>query len=437
MSPAFLRLSLIASAVVGALVITASLDAADWKVPVAGNAFLSAPSPDDHEKGFRKDGIIAWSEAEQVYSVFFHIDRPAALDLSLNAKASDGRTSLVAHVAKARLVAHVEGSGFASHKLGTVDIPHAGYVRVDLKGEKRTGKFFAEIHDLVLTSATDGLVVEYVKTNEGNMFYWGRRGPSVHLTYETPKDVKQQYAYSEITVPKGQDTIGSYFMANGFAEGYFGIQVNSHTERRVLFSVWSPFQTDNPRDIPEDQRIVRLGAGPQVKIGEFGNEGAGGQSFLVFPWKADVTYCFLTEVKPDGPSNTVYTAWFCEKPKMEWRLIASFRRPKTHTYLRGFHSFLENFNPAYGHITRSAHYENVWVCDVDGKWHECNKAKFSVDATGGGRHRLDFMGGSEGDHFFLRNCGFFNGTGKAGEVFTRKSSAAHKPHIDFNAIPRP
>jgi hypothetical protein len=47
----------------------------------------------------------------------------------------------------------------------------------------------------------------------------------------------------EITVPVGQDPIGSYFMANGFGEGYFGFQVNSKTERRVLFSVWSPFRT--------------------------------------------------------------------------------------------------------------------------------------------------------------------------------------------------
>ena len=31
-------------------------------------------------------------------------------------------------------------------------------------------------------------------------------------------------------------------MANGFGEGYFGIQVNGPNERRVLFSVWSPFK---------------------------------------------------------------------------------------------------------------------------------------------------------------------------------------------------
>jgi hypothetical protein len=268
------------------------------------------------------------------------------------------------------------------------------------------------------------------------MFYWGRRGPSVHLTYELPADRKLQYAYSEITVPGGEDPIGSYFMANGFAEGYFGIQVNSPHERRVLFSVWSPFRTDNPRDIPEDQRVVLLARGPEVKTGEFGNEGSGGQSFLVYPWKSNVTYRFLTEVKPDGEGSTTFTSWFGDKSASEWRLIASFRRPKTHTHLRRFHSFLESFNPAYGHIGRRARYGNVWVRDTDENWHECTKARFSVDATGSGRHRLDFAGRAEGKSFFLRNCGFFNETGKPGDTFTRESTAAEKPQIDFSGLPR-
>ena len=55
-------------------------------------------------------------------------------------------------------------------------------------------------------------------------------------------------------------------MANGFGEGYFGMQVNGPSERRVLFSIWSPFRTDNPREIPADQRIVALGKGNGVHL---------------------------------------------------------------------------------------------------------------------------------------------------------------------------
>jgi hypothetical protein len=34
-----------------------------------------------------------------------------------------------------------------------------------------------------------------------------------------------EWFYSELKVPEASDVIGSYFMANGFSEGYFGIQV--------------------------------------------------------------------------------------------------------------------------------------------------------------------------------------------------------------------
>jgi hypothetical protein len=76
------------------------------------------------------------------------------------------------------------------------------------------------------------------------------------------------------------------------------------------------------------------------------------------------------------------------------------------------------------------------VRDTVEQWYECTQARFSVDATGRGRHRLDFTGGAQGEHFFLRNCGFFNETGKPGEAFTRQSTADAKPQIDFAALPR-
>lgn len=249
------------------------------------------------------------------------------------------------------------------------------------------------------------------------MFYWGRRGPSVHLTYTVPQDLDIEYAYSELQVAPGDDQIGSYFMANGFSQGYFGMQVNSAAERRVLFSVWSPYSTDNPKEIPEDQRVKTLARGSDVRIGEFGNEGSGGQSYLVYPWKAGSVCRFLTRVQPDVDNHTIYTCWFSDSPSSEWRLIASFRRPKTQTHLKGFHSFLENFNPATGHLTRGVRYQNVQVRDTQGRWHSCTSARFSTDATGSQKHRLDYTGGAADSHFFLRNCGFFENDIQPGTRF--------------------
>ena len=404
---------------------------AEWRVPAGGNAYRTDPQPGN---ATNREGVIVLKESGQKFSIYFFVDRPCKLTVGFEAR-SKGEGAFELSLANSQKNVEVKSAEFMQVIVGDFEVAEKGYVRIDLKkGNAREGE--VQLKDLIIQSETSGLKVDYVRDNEGNMFYWGRRGPSVHLGYQTPRGLDIQYAYSEVTVPKGEDPIGSYFMANGFGEGYFGIQVNSETERRVLFSVWSPFQTDNPKDIPEEERIVALGRGPEVRIGEFGNEGSGGQSFLVYPWVAGKTYRFLTEVKPEGNGNTVYTSWFGDKAAGEWRLIASFRRPKTDTHLKGFHSFLESFNPVLGYVGRRCENGNIWVVDTQGKWHECLQARFSVDPTGGNRHRLDFTGGADGNRFFMRNCGFFNETGMPGEVFTRASTADQKPEIDFTKLPR-
>lgn len=407
--------------------------AEEWQVPVAGNVYPALGQ--DSGDGLQRNGMLAWSEPDHVYSLYFHLDRPSTIKLSAQAQVSEGESTLEFSALDRSYQVVIDNRQLQSIEIGELQISEAGYVQVDIRGVSKTADRFAQIQQLIVESETPGLRLTCVSSNEGNMFYWGRRGPSVHLSYRSESREPIRFAYSELTIPEGLDPIGSYFMANGFGEGYFGIQVNSPTERRVLFSVWSPFQTDNPREIPEEQRIVLLAKGPEVRTGEFGNEGSGGQSFLVYPWRAGVTYRFLTEVKPDGKGNTIYTSWFGDKDAGEWRLIASFRRPQTDKNLTGFHSFLENFNPQTGNQVREVHYSQVWVCDTGGAWHQCNEARFSVDATGGGGHRLDFTGGSEGNHFYLRNCGFFSSSVKAGDRFERESSG-RAPEIDFERLPR-
>jgi hypothetical protein len=290
------------------------------------------------------------------------------------------------------------------------------------------------VGDLLVKSATADLRLDYVKDPAENRFYWGRRGPSVHLGYPTPAGKVIEYFYSELTVPEGQDPIGSYFMANGFGEGYFGMQVNGPAERRILFSVWSPFRTDNPRDIPEDQRIKVLAKGKGVRTGEFGNEGSGGQSFYIYPWKAGTTYRFLNRARPDGHGNTVYTAWFFAPEVGEWQLIASFRRPKTDKHLTGLHSFLENFADRNGYLSRKGRHGNQWARDTDGVWHELTKARFTGDDIAQRQYRLDFAGGVEDGAFFMRNGGFFARTVALGSVFERKANPVKRPVIDIDAL---
>lgn len=401
-----------------------------WRVPLGGNAYVTAGAGGDR---VGTNGI-SMESPNTVCSVFFHVDRPGELGLALRLRVPDGKSTITATIAGSKFEAEAEGVEFHEVALGKLTVKEAGYQRLDLRGARKSAKVFAEISEVVVTPGTDGAKASFVRTNDGGMFYWGRRGPSVHLGYPLPKDKTIEYAYSEITVPAGEDPPGSYFMANGFGEGYFGIQVKSPTERWVLFSVWSPHRTDRPSEIPEHKRVTVLKKGEAVRANDFGGEGSGGQSVLVFPWQSGVTYRFLTRVKPDGKGATVYTSWFGEVGKGDWRLIASFRRPETNTHLTGFHSFLENFYDANGYQQREAVHGNQWVRDTDGTWHQLTAARFTGDATAGGGHRLDYAGGVAKDGFFLRNGGFFNDRVPLNSKFDRKPATGSQPEIDFSKL---
>lgn len=310
-------------------------------------------------------------------------------------------------------------------ELGMVKFPKAGYYTMEISERKITEATLRNIRNILTTAKKN--IVKFIDTENT---YFGRRGPSVHFNYAIPAKVSEaEWYYSEIEVPKGQDVIGTYFMANGFGEGYFGIQVNSATERRVLFSVWSPFHTDDPKSIPDDQKIIMLEKGENVRTGEFGNEGSGGQSFLRYQWKAGIRYGFLLRGIPDGNNNSTYTAWFHNPETKEWMLIASFKRPKTNTYLKRFHSFLENFIPDQGDKTRMAIYTNQWVANSKGEWFPVTEATFTYDATAHAQRRFDYAGGVDNNGFFLKMGGFFSDNTTFRSKFVHTTGA--KPAIDL------
>ena len=62
----------------------ASGHAAEWVLPMAGNTFRTAPAPGGN--GAQRNGTVAWSQPDEVYSVYFHVDRPAVLRLASTAR---------------------------------------------------------------------------------------------------------------------------------------------------------------------------------------------------------------------------------------------------------------------------------------------------------------------------------------------------------------
>lgn len=401
-----------------------------YSVALGGNAYVVK-----EKKGARindQAGLVAWTEKDSMIAVYFRVsDTQKDVELSIRAR-GHGKIKLnVNRDKKQTFTVTLDSDAFKEYPVGKIAFEKPGYQKIYIKGGEKSGETFGEISDLQLKNVVGA--VNYV-TGFDN--YWGRRGPSVYMKYSLPKERNIEYFYSEVVVPKGMDKLGTYFVTNGFSEGYFGIQVNSPTERRVLFSVWSPYATQDPKEIPEHLRVVALRRGEGVKVGEFGNEGAGGQSYLRYPWEAEKTYGFLTRIRPDGKGNTDYTAYFHIPSERKWMLIASFKRPSTSTWYQGASSFLENFYPDMGYATRKAYYTNQWAWDKSGKAYEITEGFFSCDETARSGVRTDYSGGLTEDEksFVLKNCGFFEGMTPDHTRFERKSSGKSAPMINFEAL---
>lgn len=400
-------------------------------VPVAGNSFLTV-KPSGANEVITSTKLGNWTNSNSVISTYFRVSNSGTLNIGLRASVPSGTSVVKVTIGNVSKNVTLTGSAYTNYIAGDFNIPSAGYVKVDLQGVSKTGGYFADLTDITFSGPAASGTNTF--SNDPSYYYWARRGPSCHLGYTIPTTSNVSYYYNEVTVPVGEDKIGSYFMANGFGEGYFGIQVNSATERRVLFSVWSPFATDDPNNVPPEHKIVLNRAGSNVTIGEFGNEGSGGQSYYKYNWTAGQTYKFLLKGEPDGNGKTDYTAWFLSPDTTTWKLIASWKRPQTNTYLKGFYSFVENFNPENGYMGRKAEYKNQWVRTTDGNWLPVSSAKFTVDATYNAKQRIDAMGGTSGNSFFLQNGGFFNTIVAPGTQFS-VTAPTQTPNIDFTTLP--
>ena len=394
-------------------------------VTLSGNAYITSGQTafidEDHS------AIRNWNDKETVISFYFRTIESGNMDIALQAK---GKSRIEVSLLGKKKKVTLNSETLSRIELGTFKVKNPGYIKMDVRGVKiNEGSDFGSIESVIV----GGNVSPVVCVTSDFSSHFGRRGPSVHLNYSLPEE-NIEWFYNEIVVPKEGDIPSSYYMACGFGEGYFGIQNNSPYPRRVLFSVWSPYVTDNPSEIPDSLRVTLVKKGANVKTNDFGNEGSGGQSYMHYEWKPGERCRFLMGVKPDGKGNTIYTAYFFDNAKNKWSLVASFRRPKTSTWYTHAYSFLENFDPVMGYINRKAYYDNQWARTTDGRWIPITKVRFTCDATGRQKMRQDYTGGLEGKHFFLSMGGFFDEYMTHGTYFERTSNTTEAPDIDFSTL---
>ncbi len=239
---------------------------------------------------------------------------------------------------------------------------------------------------------------------------------SVHVAYTAPAATA---FYTEATIEKSAD--GTYFMAAGFRGGYFGIQEQGNGKKVVLFSVWDPTAGNDPKKVAEADRVKTLHKDDAVRVGRFGGEGTGGQSFLDYDWKVGDTYRFYVTVAADGPDRTAFSGYFYLADKKAWKHLVTFSTPTKTKTLEGLYSFVEDFkrNKVSATKVRKAAFGNGWVKTTKGEWVEITKARFTADAN----PVTNIDAGTEGNHFFLATGGDTeNKTTKLKESMERKST---------------
>ncbi|MDB4277346.1 DUF3472 domain-containing protein, partial [bacterium] len=255
-----------------------------------------------------------------------------------------------------------------------------------------------------------------------------------HLSYPIEKGSEVDAFYCEMTAI--EDPLWTYYMATGWHRGYFGMQLNSPTERRIIFSVWDSGGEAIDRDkVRKKDRVTLIKKGADVYTGDFGNEGTGGHSHLKFLWKTGERQRFLVTAEPTDETHTIFSGYYFRPDLKKWMLISSWKAPKEGKYLRGLYSFSENFAGKNGHLLRHADYGNQWLRNSDGKWHEITTTKFSHDGTGKA-DRLDrFMGVTPKGEFYLSQGGFIEGFTKFGTPFERPQSQRSPESMNLPALP--
>jgi hexosaminidase len=387
-------------------------------------AFTAYLEPDaDGAQVAQSQGITGWHDAGLRVSWFGELKHSGKLTAALALRLPQGRSSnLQLTIAGQQHQAVAQGG---SVSFGDYQIDKPGYVRFELSSLNGTGDA-GTIEALVL----EGPAVAGAHFN----LLPHRNAASVHLNFPAPADAKVAMFYNEVTAV--EDPQASFYMACGFSRGYFGMQVNSATERQIIFSVWDAGSGQSAKDrssVAAEEQTQLLAKGEGVVASVFGNEGTGGHSHLVYPWQTGQPQRFVVTARPDG-SQTIYSGFWYHPEKKAWVLIASFRAPKDGQWLRGLHSFSENFNGNNGQLRRKALFGPQWIALDDGKWIELTHATFSHDGTGAA-DRLDRFMGVEAGRFFLSQGGFVPGCSTPGEAFTRPASAAAPPDIRLPAVP--
>lgn len=372
-----------------------------------------------------KEGITYWRADKEFISWFGRFASRGRVECAIEftPMTDDGQSLAMKIGDQMRRVEIPAGSKQKKIRIpfGDFSIADAGYVEFRLQSVESASPvaFPGQVHNLILSSTGEVDVLEGVHFNMKPR----RNAASVHLSYPVTDGESVTAFYCEMTGL--EDPVWTYYMACGWHRGYFGMQVNSRTERRIIFSVWdSGDEAVDRKKVSDDNRVLLVGKGPEVHTNDFGNEGTGGHSHLKYLWKTGAVQKFLVTAQPIDGKRTIYSGYYFHPDESKWMLISSWNAPKDGGTLGGLYSFSENFVGDNGHLVRKARFGNQWIYAEPGGWKELTTARFSHDPTGKS-DRMDRYMGIEDGQFFLSHGGFLPGFTEFRTPFSRPAQDIH------------
>ena len=226
-----------------------------------------------------------------------------------------------------------------------------------------------------------------------------------HLWWDTKNLDTAPCLYGEITVLATHDGIyycGANWHPGDPAGGYCGIQHNSPTERRTIFSIWDTSPTLHPRVTQAD---------PQTIFNRFGGEGEGSHTHMLWDWETGDTFQFLLQKQPGSSAGTTDARYYIyDRKSQKWRHSATISNPNgddkskasvMHVGGGGLASFLENFTGKDRALPKLALYR-LWMgtsadkmkcltqAQGDGIWGQLGHAYFLAE---GDKKELDALFG--------------------------------------------
>ena len=190
----------------------------------------------------------------------------------------------------------------------------------------------------------------------------GIRSASVHLWHTTPSTVAAPaWWFNRVVVTESSSV--AYFMYNGFAYGYGGVQQVSKSPfvGRVIFSLWDQGECDRDvRSCAADLVARTVACGSRATCTDFGGEGTGRKSYFdssLLPVVGE-PYYFVTHAEPVGADRARYAGYFYASALGGWRLLSQIEVSLAGKpwHLWSLYSFVEQWTGQDALDARSATY---------------------------------------------------------------------------------